>query len=110
MSNPVKVEIKPTNGGEKYNSYIERIKKWTQKNFFFHHGVVAYATHSGELDKLSPLSDDLVDQDKMIYDTKVFDTPFSHLIFTLLLIGEKKENIEAQEILNSFCDSFKHDI
>jgi len=103
----ITVEIKPTNGGKNYDDYIKKIKEWTQKNFFFHHGVVAYATHSGELDKLSPLPEGLVEESKMIYDTKVFDTPFSHLIFTLLLIGEKKESDEAQKMLNELCESFK---
>ena len=65
---------------------IKAVKEWSIKNFYFNNNKVFYSTYD-DVAKIGDLPKE-IEFDVYENEKNKFNTPFSHLIYTLIASGE----------------------
>ena len=86
------------NVDEKNDELIKKLKEWSKENFIFNNFVTYYSTYDnvkqiGEMPYGLEFPNYIRDKDK-------FDTPLSHLMYTLIELGKYLQEKEDNKVIN----------
>jgi hypothetical protein len=88
------------NVSQEYDREIRELKEWTKANFVFNRNTVFYTTYD-DVQHIGPLPESLRFPE-YIDEKKKFNTPLSHLMYTLIALGEHKANaVFKQQMMDS---------
>jgi len=94
------------NVNNKYDSTIKLLKKWTAENFYFNNNVVHYLNPDADY---TTVLDKSIKCNEVIYKKSEFDTPLSHMMYILIVVGKTMEEDERKEAIAELCNSLEED-